>query len=601
MHGNIGLHEQYALVSPQAFSEQMDHHWTHGLSVPLCSSQPLRTLWKVMGTTFQTAIVETAKGIVSPWRVLQPPTGSGKTQGACVYSAMQADLNQHTGEHRKPVGILIVTRRIEQANEIAATINTLVGRVVAVAHHSQNRATPDQLQVSDILVITHQAYVNASHSLKGQREASWGRLLSWRGGNRLLTIIDEALANAIEGSKVTATSLAQVIAYVPPNVRQEHPQQVAVLEQLHKVLVTLVETQEDEDNTACMVWHEHNAPSSTDMAPLRAAMWNLPYDRMVLNKDSAQDRQRIAKLTDDVLRDAETIVDQFAYYAQKGNEHSINSAALLVPQGIPGPVVLDATARANFLWDLFEDRAAIIPVPNRVRDYSNVVLHVARAAGLGKHSMVKNINQRCPRVLTALEAEIGPERSVFMCMHQATEHVALSYTTHFKQFAVGHWNAVDGRNDWAEFDTALIFGMPYRDQIWANNTFFALQGAQDDEWLSKPAWKDHRDVRKVMEQRQLSVSIIQAINRICCRRVVDAFGRSPLADIFIVLPNDKTGDAILQDIQADMPGLVIVDWSFELDGAKVRRPRKGTSHTALLSLMSNKLPGEPVAEIWTGR
>jgi len=85
------------------------------------------------------------------------------------------------------------------------------------------------------LVITHQAYVNASHSLKSKRDASWERLLSWRGGNRLLTIIDEALANAIEGSKVTVANLAQVIGYVPVDVRKDYPQQVAVLEQLHTV------------------------------------------------------------------------------------------------------------------------------------------------------------------------------------------------------------------------------------------------------------------------------------------------------------------------------------------------------------------------------
>lgn len=94
------------------------------------------------------------------------------------------------------------------------------------------------------------------------------------------------------------------------------------------------------------------------------------------------------------------------------------------------------------------------------------------------------------------------------------------------------------------------------------------------------------------------MSIIQAINRICCRKVVDARGRSPSADIYVVLPTSALGDAILQDILADMPGLIVKDWHFAVDGPKVRRARKGTSHEALLSLMSNKLPGEtPVSAI----
>jgi hypothetical protein len=104
----------------------MEHHWTYGLSLR-CS--PALTALLIMRTNFQTAIIETAKGIQSPWRIVQPPTGSGNTQGACVCAAMQADLNRDTQGHKIPVGILIVTRRIEQADEITATINDLAARL----------------------------------------------------------------------------------------------------------------------------------------------------------------------------------------------------------------------------------------------------------------------------------------------------------------------------------------------------------------------------------------------------------------------------------------------------------------------------------------
>jgi hypothetical protein len=177
-------------------------------------------------------------------------------------------------------------------------------------------------------------------------------------------------------------------------------------------------------------------------------------------------------------------------------------------------------------------------------------------------------------------------------MHKDAEHIALSYDHHFARFDVGHWGAVDGRNDWATHDTAVIFGLPYRDRVWSTSQFFALQGHQDDEWIKHPVWNEHEDVRRVMEQRQLSVSTIQAINRVRCRRVIDAQGRSPSADIYVVLPKDRTGDAILQDILADMPNIRVVPWLFELDGTKVRKARTGTSHEALITLMSNRLPGE---------
>jgi hypothetical protein len=57
----------------------------------------------------------------------------------------------------------------------------------------------------------------------------------------------------------------------------------------------------------------------------------------------------------------------------------------------------------------------------------------------------------------------------------------------------------------------VILGLPYRPQTWATNMFCALQGAQDDTWLRSPEWKQFTNVRKEMEQRQMSVSVIQAI------------------------------------------------------------------------------------------
>jgi hypothetical protein len=124
--------------------------------------------------------------------------------------------------------------------------------------------------------------------------------------------------------------------------------------------------------------------------------------------------------------------------------------------------------------------------------------------------------------------------------------------------------------------------------------FCALQGAQDDSWLRSAEWKHYTNVRKVMEQRQMSVSIIQAINRICCRRVIDAEGNCPPADIYILLPQDSLGVDILDDIRADMPGLREVPWDFELDGRTVRKPRAGTSHAKLIEYMERQ-PCGPVS------
>jgi hypothetical protein len=333
------------------------------------------------------------------------------------------------------------------------------------------------------------------------------------------------------------------------------------------------------------------------MDAFRRAMKSLPYDTLVLGANHAGGREHIAEMVDDTIRGSQVVTEQWAYYSQKGTEHSINSSSLLIPLNVPGPVVLDATARTNFTWDLFRPSAEIVSTPSGVRDYSNVRLHVARASGLGKGSMIENAKTRVPRLLEALEREVGGESSVFMCMHKDTKHVALTYAQPFARFDVGHWGAIDGRNDWSDYDTTVILGLPYRTRVWSTNLFFALRGYEDDYWFQYPDWNEHDDVHQVMEQRQLSVSIIQAINRIRCRRVIDAQGRSPSADIYLVLPKDQTGDTILQDILVDMPGIHEVPWAFELDGSTVPNVRKGSSHEALITYMTTRLPGETAMSI----
>ena len=209
MFPTISSQDHYALVSPQDFTHRMDIHWSQRLQ--LATSPALRSLWGTMASTFRTSIINSITGVVdAPWLILQPPTGSGKTQGACVFAAMQAEANAKG--MLKPVGVLIVTRLIEQADALAEQVNELAGRVVAIAHHSKRPATPQELLDSDILIVTHQAYVNAAEHLGSPKDTP--HFVKWRGGNRLLTIIDEALANVVENSRVTMADLAQVLSYI---------------------------------------------------------------------------------------------------------------------------------------------------------------------------------------------------------------------------------------------------------------------------------------------------------------------------------------------------------------------------------------------------
>ena len=96
------------------------------------------------------------------------------------------------------------------------------------------------------------------------------------------------------------------------------------------------------------------------------------------------------------------------------------------------------------------------------------------------------------------------------------------------------------------------------DQRRAINNLFATQGPQETAWLQANTHKQKLTLVNVIMQRHLSTSVVQAINRICCRRVIDERSRCPVSDVYILLPKNWQGDAILDDIQVNMPGINVV-------------------------------------------
>lgn len=94
-----------------------------------------------------------------------------------------------------------------------------------------------------------------------------------------------------------------------------------------------------------------------------------------------------------------------------------------------------------------------------------------------------------------------------------------------------------------------------------------------------------------MQIMQLSTSIIQAINRVRCRKTIDVEGNCPTTDIFIVLPEGFQGEAILRNIHQEMPGIRLEPWNFKLDGPKAD-VRRASYHQPLVSFMKTRLPGE---------
>jgi hypothetical protein len=264
---------------------------------------------------------------------------------------------------------------------------------------------------------------------------------------------------------------------------------------------------------------------------------------------------------------------------------------LIVPEGISGATILDATASTNLVYQLADGKADVVAVPTTARRYDNVILHVSRGHAVGKLSMTKDAKAQVQRLVANLKAALGSDRKVLVACHQSVEPQFLGMDTGFQDFAVGHWNALDGRNDWSDFDTVAIMGLPYMPDEWTASTFFAYQGAQDTRWLNDPAHRafgSHPDIRKAIMRGHLVTSVVQAINRVRCRRTIDPDGNCLATDVFILLPGGDEGAEILNGIRGEMPGAQVVPWEVtELDGKM-----KKTDHTeALVSYVRGAIRG----------
>ena len=521
------------LISPIDFTKRMERHWVETLGN--ASSDQLRALWKSIGHVFGQAILASEKPSDNRWRVLQPPTGTGKTQGLCVYCSMVAKANRRVSENDR-LGILVVTRLISQCDEIVKTINRLSGRPAALARHSEANVTADEAKSAEILVVTHAAYATAIDGVAKDDASRWSRLTHWKHGRRRLTVIDEALTSMVEEHRVSADDVSKAKGMIPTSIQERFPDQMQALkvfEDLFQQIAKLTSASTEEDRyRSRVVWRSANdgkitMPDAFRMDPLIAALSDHEYDRQVLGKNSLADRRRLKENVEATLRAVQAVMERWGYYAKKGDHHTFNASVLALPDNLPGPVVLDATATQNFTWELLEDRAIIEPVPVGGRSYRNVTLHVARASGIGKGQMIEKHKERIPRLLDDLQARLSPSRRVFLCCHLGVEPYVKTFEPDFAAFDVGHWGAIDGRNDWMDFDVAVLFGLSYRDHIWANNAFMAFRGLQDDEWLRQPRYQDYDDVRQMMQERQLAVSIIQAINRVQCRKVIDEQETAP--------------------------------------------------------------------------
>jgi hypothetical protein len=547
---------QFAPISPMEFTTRFKAHWTNRLGN--VASPTLEKAWLSLGSALSGQVFHHDDPVArSKWRVVPLPTGVGKTQGMAFYCAMLAHQQCHPGA-------LIVVRRISDADDLTATINDLAdgGNGYAYSHHSgKPMASLDALADHPVLIVTHSAYRNAMSARTGHPLATF---LNWQMGERRLVVIDEAI-DLVDHYEVTLDDLRQTLGFTPEYLRGRFPQEIKVLESA----VALLEAMPDENASSRVLCRaDFGLDESVDMLALKDAVHSVTIAQVERISEAAA---KLAGIFDSTFDNLQVIAESWSVHSKLPRKgHTLQTSRLIVPEGMKGAVVLDATASTNLAYELYPLATVAKPVAN-VRTYKNVTIHVKRGH-TGKIAARENADERLPAMFDYFNERITGKDALFIC-HKDVEAKALAHATTFK-LNVCHWGMLDGSNEWRDCDTAILYDLHHRPHGWAISTYFALQGVQTDDWLNSRVrnYGDHKDVVAAMVDLQTITDLLQAVNRIRCRRVIDGQGNCPEADIYVTVPVGDRGNTILDKLKKHMPGIVICQWDISTQ-AHTRKAR----------------------------
>jgi hypothetical protein len=578
-------------ILPIHFVEKMNHRWTSSLKN--ASSESLKLLWRDMAAAFGLQIMQHNNPEKNTeWQILQPPTGTGKTQGTIVYCSMLAQypLAAHPG-------VLLVTRLKADADRMAEELNRLTGQQdYAFSYHSDKHSEGlrETLENYPVLIVTHSAYQRAFSLLADQAHSSQTYPLfhAWKDTGRMLVVIDEAF-QIIKESQIDLDGIRITFAAIPQTLREKYPNETKAIAEVIKMMETKLTVE---------VCKETIIPKSVladargiDFSSLRAELRKVRFDLQQKRSDPDENSKLLTQ-HDGRVSDLQAILNGYMYYAKIPDKgHTLNTSTLIVPPGVKGAVVLDATASYNVIYELF-DRATVLPIPRGARSYQNVTVYVNRGRNIGKVSMRRNPDEILKPVMDDLNERLKGKK-VFFATHNDIENRVYAEKTTF-DLSVGHWGNIDGSNEWMACDTAVICGLRSMPSTWTANVYSALQGARDTAWLQTKArpFRHHADVRSALKTRQTVTEVIQAINRIQCRRVVDSEGNCLETAVYILLPEGRTGDQVLKGITDMMEGVVVKPWviqGFTAKTTKNGRPSgSGNSQQAMLTYLKNALPGK---------
>ncbi len=534
---------------------EMSSHWESNLG--LTNTQPLAQGWE----QFLVATEQVRHSNI-PWQVLQLPTGAGKTEALKVYCASQCRTNCP--------GTLIVTRFTNEADRIADDINQYCGSAIALAVHAKQQYELTAIQQCPVLVITHSAYRNALKEIasNADHKPQWQRVWQYHHSERSLLIIDESF-DWIEGYEVRLRELASLCADLSNMPAFETH---GILGELSDFCDSLSQWVANDASDKALTGAQIKMLCGLNLTHLRSLVSSQPHRELDLWTSIEKSEKAMRKAYLDVLGQLQLIQSTGqGWLSKRGNRVCINGSRLLMDYAPSKGIILDATASTDPIYKLLSGRVELIPRPSGIRNYVNVTLNISPGHRVGKEYLSKHGKGLWPSLCSAVNENLEDSQKALVICHKDVEQELSLSKLNVNIWSSAHWGDLDGKNEWNDFDTSLIFGLPYLDDIVPTNMFLACHPNRSDAWFSgNRDHGSHSDMGRVIKDGFIAKSLIQAINRTRCRKPLDEAGNCQPTRVFLLTGNQQTTLAILKAVQSQMPGIIMRQWDAGISKRKLK-------------------------------
>lgn len=505
-------------------------------------TKEIKDTWRQNCLTFNNVIANKDKGIKY---IVSAPTGSAKTENMITYCAMLPDN----------IKVLISTNLTSEEDRIAQDINNECGTNKAVSYHSKKNIEAKDASSAKVLVVSHEFY--RRHHMGNE---IWKKVVK----DRDLIIIDEVL-DTLDEYTVSYNEVEKTFNFFTNLYTKKYNGNIhfekclrLLSEDLNQLanagygrskLVSenkLLNVKDVEGNPV-QIYAMHVHRYFTFLIILETEKFD--YNEILTTiKDASKDEQ-LKKMMINTLQTLNNLHKKQAYMTSNKGVYSLHRVTESLPN--QSLICFDATADVNAIYTLrskfHKNLVKITSVPN-VRDYSNVTLHTATT-----RTSTEALDDEL--IASALsKARLG--NKTLVVTHKSNKplveaEIKKNYSS--KIIDVVNWGAVTGLNTWQEFDTCIVIGLNNKPVSFVQNR--VLVNSNEDEAFGVNQSMNYDKIRIT----DIASEVIQAINRIRIRKIIDQYGNCDTANIYLTLPYYGS-EELAYIIKTHMKNIKIVDW-----------------------------------------